>query len=331
MAKARYKERSRSALVRLCAAAVLAAPFLNGAGPAAAGFFPSRPFSDEAAGTVSAGFLKTPPAARFQALAGAGAELRAPDAFFYNPAGTAYLPPGRSVMLLGYESLLESSGRTSLAVLQGLDGGVLGLGVLYNYVAGLESYDALGAARGDFQAYDAALIGSYARGFGALDLGLAVKALRSKLYGSAANSAALDFGAVFRGTGGGAATDFSLTARNLGFPMKLGSGADPLPFELSGGMHWRYAPELSILAEGRLPVDHSPYVILAGEYRFGLGGSSDLSLRSGVNFKNYDELGFAGAFASGFGLKFGDWGFDYAFVPYGDLGATHRLTLSRGI
>ncbi|OGS42310.1 MAG: hypothetical protein A3J79_06500 [Elusimicrobia bacterium RIFOXYB2_FULL_62_6] len=296
----------------------------------AAGLFPSRPFSDEAAGTVSAVFLKTPPAARYQALAGAGSALGSPEAFFYNPAGTAYLPPGRSAMLLGYESLLESAGRTSAAYLKGLDGGVIGFGFLYNYEAGLERYDALGAARGSFRAYDAALAGSYARRFGAMDLGLTVKFIHSALDDASAGSAALDIGAIFRGAGRNA-TDFALTARNLGFPMRYEDRADPLPFELAGAMHWRYAPGFGILAEGRLPVDHSPYTILAGEYRFALKEPSGLFLRAGINFKNYDELGLPGAFASGFGLKLGDWGFDYAFVPYGDLGATHRLTLGRDL
>lgn len=297
--------------------------------PAAAGIFPSRPFSDDAAGTVSAGFLKSPPSARFQALAGAGLALGAPDAFFFNPAGTAYLPPGRSALLFGYESLLESSGRSSLAYLKGLDGGVLGFGLLYRGEAGLEKYDALGAERGSFQAYDAAAAGSYALRLGLMDLGAAVKAVHSRLGPVSATSLALDAGAVFRGRNG-TFTDFALTARNLGFPMKLGSRADPLPFELGGAMHWRYAPELGILAEGRMPVDHSPYVILAGEYGLELGDSAGLALRAGLNFKNYNELGVMGALATGFGIRYGGTELDYAFVPYGDLGATHRLTVGRG-
>ncbi|MBI4801874.1 MAG: hypothetical protein HY796_05055 [Elusimicrobia bacterium] len=315
--------------VLLCVFAYTLYPIPSTLYPAfAAGLFPARPFSDEAAGAVAAVFLKTPPSARFEALANAGAALRTPDAFFYNPAGTV-LDRGRSALLLGYESLLENSGRTSLAALKGLENGTIGLGALYRYEAGLEKYDALGAAGGGFGAYDAALIGSYARRFNLVDLGLALKFIRSRLYDRAANSAALDIGAVFREKGG-SATEFALAARNLGFPMKMGALADPLPFELSGAMHWRYASEFSILAEGKLPVDRSPYVILAGEYGFPLKNSSGLFLRAGFNFKNYDALGLMGAFASGFGLKFSSWVFDYAFVPYGDLGSTHRVMLSFG-
>ncbi|HOW89587.1 MAG TPA: CsgG/HfaB family protein, partial [Elusimicrobiales bacterium] len=55
-----------------------------------------------------------------------------------------------------------------------------------------------------------------------------------------------------------------------------------------------------------------------------------LFLRSGLNFKNSDDLGIMGVVSCGFGLRLRGIGFDYAFVPYGDLGVTHRLTLSRG-
>jgi hypothetical protein len=45
-----------------------------------------------------------------------------------------------------------------------------------------------------------------------------------------------------------------------------------------------------------------------------------------MNFKNYDDLGFLGAFSAGFGLKHSGLSLDYAFCPYGDLGTAHRLT-----
>jgi TolB-like protein len=45
-----------------------------------------------------------------------------------------------------------------------------------------------------------------------------------------------------------------------------------------------------------------------------------------MNFKNYDDHGFMGAFTGGFGLRFGGFSLDYAFAPYGELGAAHRMT-----
>lgn len=302
---------------------------LCGAGVCRAGLFPPNAFSDDARGATSASFLKSPASARLAALGSGGGALRAADAFFCNPAGASYLPRGSSALLLGYESGLEGSGRTAFAGLKGLESGVLGIGALYRYETGLKKYDEFGAAAGGFEAYDAAFIGSYGTRFGWGGAGLAFKYIRSKLYDRSAGSAALDLGVLIKNRGNGA-SEFAVFARNLGLPLKLGSVSAPLPFELGAALSRRYARQFTFFIDGRAPVDHAPYLILAGEYGFPFAGSSGLFLRSGLNFKNYDDLGLMGAFTAGFGVRLGAAGFDYAFVPYGDLGVTHRLTLGWG-
>jgi len=299
---------------------------LCGAGAARAGIFPPGAFSDDARGTTAASFLKSPASARFAALGSGGGALRAPDAFFSDPAGTAYLPKGSSALLLGYESLLEDSGRTAVAGLKSVGGGVLGIGALYRYESGLKKYDDLGGAGGGFEAYDAALIGSCGRRFGWGDAGLAVKYIRSKIYDRSAGTTALDLGVLIKDRKNGVA-EFAFFARNFGPPLKLGSVAAPLPFELGAAMSLRYSKSFMLFLDGRAPVDHAPYLIMAGEYGIPFAGVSELFLRCGANFKNYDDLGFMGAVSGGFGLKLGDAGLDYAYVPYGDLGVTHRFTL----
>ena len=299
---------------------------LSGAGAAHADVFPHGAFSDDARGTTSASFLKSPASARLAALGSGGGALRAPDAFFSDPAGTAYLPKGSSALLLGYESLLEDSGRTAVAGLKSVGGGVLGIGALYRYESGLKKYDDLGVSGGGFEAYDTALIGSYGKRFGWVDAGLAVKYIRSKIYDRSAGTAAMDAGVLIKDQMNSAA-EFAVFARNFGTPMKLGSAAAPLPFELGAAMSLRYSKSFILFLDGRAPVDHAPYLILAGEYGIPFAGASELFLRCGANFKNYTDLGFMGAVSGGFGLKLGNAGLDYAYVPYGDLGVTHRFTL----
>ena len=268
----------------------------------------------------------------------------APDAFFCNPAGTAYLSRGASSVLIGYESLLEGAGRTAIAGLKGLSHGAVGLGALYRYESGLKKYDIYGDSAGGFEAYDAAFIGSYGARFESLDAGLAVKYIRSKLYDRSAGSAALDLGVIIKGVENGG-TDLAFFARNFGQTLKLGSESAPLPFEFGGALNWRLIPRLNFFIDGRLPSDHSPYLITAGEYAipfaaapktsavtpdYGAAVRSGLFLRGGLNFKNKEDLGWMGAFSAGFGVKFRETSFDYAFVPYGDLGVTHRFTLGWG-
>ena len=303
------------------------------AGQAHCGFFPDDAFSDSARGTTAAQFLKVPPSARFAALAGAGLALNGPDTFFLNPAGLASAGRKETSFSASYETLLEESSRTGLVFSKGFAAGIFSAGLLYNNSgAGLERLDGAGRASGtELTAYDAAFGAGWARSFRLADLAFNLKYIKSRLADVSGASAALDAGAVFK-AGPGSSTDLALAIRNFGPPLKLGSEPAPLPFEAAGGLRWRYSPSFDILFEGRLPVDHASYLILSGEwyipYQTLPGGArqAGIFLRSGMNFKNYDDHGFMGSFSGGFGLKAGGLSFDYAFSPYGELGAAHRLT-----
>ncbi len=303
------------------------------------GFFPDDPFSDAARGTTAAQFLKVPPSARFAALGGAGLALDGgPDAFFLNPAGLAAAGRAESAFAATYETLLEENSRTGLVFSRGSAAGVFSAGLIYNNSgAGLEKLDGAGRGSGaEITAYDAAFGAGWARSFGPADFGFNIKYIKSRLAEVSGGSPALDAGFLFK-AGPGASTDLSLAVRNFGPPLKLGSESAPLPFEAAGGLRWRYSPVFDILLEGRLPVDHTAFIILSGEWFIpylsapaGARPRSGFFVRSGMNFKNYDDHGFMGSFSGGFGLKAGGLCFDYAFSPYGELGAAHRFTAGFG-
>ncbi len=294
------------------------------AGSSHAGLFPDHAFSDDARGLAGAQFLKVPPSARFASLAGAGLSLYGADAFFLNPAG-AY---GRNGALsVSYGALLAGSSRTGLVFSRPSGRGTLSAALIYNnYTPGLDVLDGAGGGNGaEVTAYDAAAGAGWARRFGWLDLGVNLKYIKSRLAEASGATVALDAGIVLRQPSP-SRTELALAARNFGPPMKLGSEKAPLPFELAGGLKWKYAPDFNILMEGRLPCDHAPYLVFAGELFLPYSADSGLFLRSGINFKNYDDHGAMGAFAGGFGVKLGGLSLDYAFSPYGELGAAHRLT-----
>jgi TolB-like protein len=296
------------------------------AGTAYGGFFPDNAFTDDARGLAGAQFLKVPPSARFSALGGAGLTLGGADAFFLNPAGAAAAGRDGRAASVSYEALLEGASRTGLAFSNGTASGVFSAGLLYNGASPGEKLDGAGSGAGDsVPAYDAAFGAGWARGFGSFDFGVNLKYLRSRLADQSGASAALDAGFVFR-EAVPSRTELALTLRNFGPPLKLGSEKDPLPFELGGGLRWKYTPDFNIFMEGRMPCDHAPYLAFAGEWFLPYAQASGLFLRAGLNFKNYGDHGFMGAFAGGFGLKFGGLLLDYAFAPYGELGAAHRMT-----
>ncbi|HOW89586.1 MAG TPA: hypothetical protein PL037_04830, partial [Elusimicrobiales bacterium] len=246
----------------LFAAALLA---LSGASYVRAGIFPQHAFTDDARGAAAAQFLKSPPSARFSALGSGASALNAPDAVFYNPAGAAYIPEGSGAVMLGYESLLQDSGRGAAAWLNGLSRGVIGVGAVYRSDAGLRRYDDFGEPAGSFDAYDAAFAGYYGARTGPADAGVALKYVRSSVADRSAGAVAADIGVLLneRSARGMRA---ALYARNLGSRMKLGSERAPLPAEFGAGLGWNYVPRLGLFMDGRLPADHAPYLVISGEY-----------------------------------------------------------------
>lgn len=314
-----------------CRAAALAACLcLPGPGVASAGFLPANSFTDDARGLTAAQFLKVPPSARFSALGGTGLTLGGPDSFFLNPAGTCANGGSAQGVSASYEALLEGTSRTGLAYSKGTPAGVFSAGLLYNNASpGLEKLDGAGGAFGSFTAYDAAFGAGWARRLGWADLGFNLKYIKSRLADEAGAGAALDAGLVFR-ENKASGTELALAARNLGPPFKLGSERAPLPLELGAGIKWKYSRDFNIYAEGRLPCDHAPYLAFAGEWFLPSARLSGLFLRTGLNFRNYSDHGFMGTFSGGFGLKLGGFLLDYAFAPYGELGAAHRMTAGWG-
>ena len=300
---------------------------------AKAGFLPENAFSNDAVGTTTANFLKNPPGARFEALAKGGLVLSGADAVFYNPAGIAYFPAGAGNFSLSYETMIESGYRSNMSYLKGLGSGwVRGFGFLFYSAGEMDKFNSNGDLTGSFSSYDAAFQTTYAKDFEKLKFGMNLKFLRSKIHTESAQSMAIDIGIIVPDGRPLAKTrtDVALAVRNLGFPMKLGAISHPLPLEIVGGLLWDYSPNLDIIFEGKLPVDHKPYLLFAGEYEVFSFASSKLFLRAGYNFKNQDELGFMGGFSSGFGARIKNIILDYAFVPYGDLGNTHKITFSYG-
>jgi len=77
-----------------------------------------------------------------------------------------------------------------------------------------------------------------------------------------------------------------------------------------------------------LPSDNTVGGALGAEYNFAVSENFKVSPRVGGNTRTLGDLdGFTGVtFGLGFGLK--GVGLDYAFVPTGDLGTSHRISLS---
>lgn len=314
------------------ARSVLLSALLAAAVPARAGLLPEKAFSDKAAGTVSASFLKIPVGARAEAMGetgtGVGGTL---ESLFWNPAGLASLGAAPGIhATFGYNKLLEGAGNGYLAAARPLWNGVAAAGLVYLVQDEFQTFNVLGDATGSVRPSDVALSLAFARPYREAQFGLGLKIIRSDLGGVSAATVALDGGMRVPGAVelNGAPVDFGLSLRNLGPGLSYSGTRDPLPLEGGLGFQWRLDRRFRINVDAKLPVDQTPYAALGAEGRVRVGPRLAGALRLGYNLKNTRDIdGFTGV-TGGFGLRVWKMQLDYAFVPFGELGKTHRVSLS---
>lgn len=335
--------------------ALLLSCLLAAAGPASAGLLPDSPFSDGAAGTTGAAFLKLPAGARAQAL-GTSFVAAADDseAIFWNPAGLARLqgddgpqarsllrePSGggraaRSEVSVGYNALLETAYAGTLAFARPLrEGrGAVGAALTYFSQSAIQGFNALGDPDGSFAPNDLAFSAAYANAAGPVLLGAALKFIRSELADVRGTSFAADVGlqAVHVTQLGEGPIDAGVSVRNLGPAIRMGGAADPLPLKIQAGALWHISPFTRGLLDFHVPVDDSPHVSLGLELFRPLAESLAGGLRAGYNLRNASDIeGTLAGLSAGFGVHAGRMRLDYAWVPMGELGTTHRVSMGFG-
>ena len=294
----------------------------------AGGILPDSPFTSDAKGTTGAAFLKQPVGARAMALgesyaAGAGDA----DALFWNPAGLASVR--QPELGASYDSLMVTQYSSALSFAMPVAKGVAGASLLYHSQSALQGFDEVGNPTTSFTPYDVAASLGWAMAFDDQAAGVALKGIQQKLADRSAATWALDAGWRYRNAGvlADAPIDMGLYVRNLGSPIKLGSTADPLPLVVDLGFEWRARPTFSTFLDLHAPSDRGPYFSVGPEFRIP-SSAGQIALRLGYSFARSSDLGTAAGISGGVGLDFKILRLDYAFVPMGDLGSTHRLSLA---
>jgi hypothetical protein len=303
---------------------------------ATAGIFPDSPFSDGAAGTTGAAFLKLPASARALALGSSlvGAADNS-EAIFWNPAGLAQMEKeGRSEVSFGYSALLETSYAGTLAYARPFVGerGVLGAALVYFSQSSIQGFDTVGNPNGEFTPTDFALSLSYAKKLSNYGVGTTIKFIRSEIADASGSSFAIDLGiqGLRVADFGDGKVDIGASLLNLGPAIQTGSVADPLPFKFQAGALWHISPRFRGLLDGHIPVDDNPYVSLGLEVLTPKRGNMSAAFRAGFNIRNQRDVDGLTGMSAGFGAHVAQLRFDYAWVPLGDLGQTHRISIGYG-
>lgn len=304
-------------------------------------------FGAKEVGTTSAGFLKLGADARAAAMGQAvSAAVDDATAVFWNPAGLSTLRYRHATFshsasyqttfqdCLAYAQPLETprSTRPRERELQPDQIGSLAVGVLYNNSGSLQEIDNTGTPTGKaFTPQDmAVLLGWGATIIEGLDAGITAKYIASKIEASAATGA-VDLGARWRIHVFDTEAVYAAAAvvRNLGGQLKFHEASDPLPLTVVVGQSLKPLRSLTLSIDAVQPRDRAIYVSFGAEWRAPMTAGMTGALRTGYDgrLSSKDISGVMGLTLGG-GLGFERLGFDYAWSPAGELGSTHRLSLS---
>lgn len=242
----------------------------------------------------------------------------------WNPAGLGALPTAE-IGLHHNSGLGDSVQETAVLGMPLGDLGGFGASVTYVNDGVFQGRDASGNATSTYGAGD--LGGSVGWGrewLPGLDLGLDVKANQQTLADQQYFAAAADLGATLVPV---KRVKLGLVLSTLGGTVAGNSLTTGL---MAGGSYdWWISRENQLLmaASTQLQLDGLNHVQLGLEDTI----NSTFAIRAGYQFALADQqLNGLSGFSAGLGVKVQEFSLDYAYVPFGDLGASNRLSLIIG-
>lgn len=292
-------------------------------------------FSEHAAGTAGSEFLNLDVDARGMAMGGAYSALTN-DAYamFWNPAGLAVVP--RASLGAMHNEYLADIRFQYLSYAQRIDeSSVLGGAVRYMDAGAIDNTDHNGNKIGTFRPRNYVYELGWGQSIGDLTdaerditMGVSLRYLRSDLIAHADGWAG-DLGMQAHYSDTFMPFNLSAVMQNLGRGQQFVHERDVLPFRGKLGASISPRPFMTLAVEGFLPISAAPYIAFGGEFVIETSHRAKAMLRAGFN----SRTAFAGldgirGVTAGFGVKLTDFSVDYAFMPMGILGNTHRVGLT---
>lgn len=276
--------------------------------------------TNKKAGTKGGQFLKIAVGARSAALGGAFVAVDGDvNSIYWNPAGLGSIKQQQATFM--HNEWLSDVRHEFIGYAKPLsDGRVMAGGITYLGSGNIEGWKNE-ITRDDFSAGDMAVTISYSCKMNEKMLvGANAKLIHQRIKDSSANGIAIDMGVLYptmvKGLSVGA------TLRNLGTRMKFENEADSLPIELKGGISFNTSnKKMLYLMDVTIVTDNNMRINTGIEYRL----TPKLSLRTGYSSNNDLDNGLS----AGIGFNTEGLQFDYAYVPYGNVDNTHRVSVGK--
>ena len=283
-------------------------------------------FSSADLGTTSATFLKLGAGARPAAMGNCYVGVADDStAIYWNPAGLDQITEKNGSATLMHAVWLEDIYYDWVSYALPIEKwGVFGIGVQYLSYGSLAGYDNTGLSTGNFSPTDTAVSLAYARNIRGFDFGINLKYITSTIVNTATAYAA-DIGVIKKFVN--QKLTLGACVQNMGTSLTYLSEREPLPFNVKVGGSYKIKTNRLAAADINAPIDGPQYYGAGTEYVQKIKGSLEVAVRGGYNTQNINTGGING-FTVGLGIKYFMYSLDYAFVPYGDLGNTNKISLS---
>lgn len=277
-------------------------------------------------GTSSGMFLKIPVSARMAAMGGAVTAVTGEAGVLtWNPAGLA--DSDNRQVLLSHAPSPEGTSFSNAYYVHPSGVGAWGAGVTYFSAGSIdETEETVGATVGTFRPTDAAATLGYAQQFAGWNWGVAVKGVQSKIVESD-STLAFD-GGILTPAVWQERIRFGASVLNSGGTLRLGETSRPLPLQFAAGM--AFAPHTGwiLAADVKFPRDNDPFFCVGGEADYLVGDDWHFAGRAGWEGAMESDLGDFSGLNAGIGFSKGAMGVDYAISPMGNLGESHRISLT---
>ncbi|MDD5687083.1 MAG: PorV/PorQ family protein [Elusimicrobia bacterium] len=282
---------------------------------------------------TGASFLNIGTSARAVSMGGAYVGVaNDASAISYNPAGLSQL--SKSEIIAQHTMWIADTNHDFLAYVRPTSMGTMGISVVALTQGRIEGRDENRQKTGSFSAYDTAVTVSYSKQMSGLagkqvSLGTNLKIIQQGIAGEKATGIAMDIGLLMKQSFV-LPLQYGLSIQNIGPKMTFISEGYNLPLTATVGIGYTLKRAMTFALDVKRKIyDNKTEVSFGTEY----APINLLALRIGyllMNKSTHEHMNasnFAG-FGGGLGLRITNTSTDYAFIPYGDLGNTQRISFS---